>query len=366
MVRRALKMLAMTAAMLAVMDLGVAGALSALEASGKGGSILRFFEYGRSVPGKLRAWVEHPDAPGNLFDVAWRASMIARSAESFAAEDPSAPVVRVYGMSFVGNVVSAAARQAPALRVEMHSGPGAPPNFTFAAFLDDRANRRAGDVAVLGVLASSLHGMASFSNRFWSFEQPAPFTYPIFLPDSADGLVRIEPVVETPEEELAILADPAEGAAWRAQVAEVDRLYSREAFVAPALDVSPFFRLVRRSLAQGAIERRKIAAVEEGGEFPVAEILRRMIAEFARVAREDGQTPVVVLIQDQRGRRDLVDMVAPTLEETGVAVVASVEVADPRDPTAFVSDGHFRRRVDDRLGTLFLERLPPGFLDASR
>ena len=51
-------------------------------------------------------------------------------------------------------------------------------------------------IVVLGFLSSSLHAMASLSNRTWSFEQPAPFTYPVFLPEGAGLRADLHPVAD--------------------------------------------------------------------------------------------------------------------------------------------------------------------------
>lgn len=59
------------------------------------------------------------------------------------------------------------------------------------------ANRRKDDVAVLGILSSSVPALAALSNRTWMFEQPAPFTYPVFRPDAQGGLKRIDPLVRS-------------------------------------------------------------------------------------------------------------------------------------------------------------------------
>lgn len=364
--KKTLSMLGLVLLFLLALDTGVGLVLTWAGRSGHLGGLVRYFDYGRSVPGKLAEWEARPGRPGNLYDVAWRDALLARSAAGFAAEDPAAgPVIRSYGMSFVNHVTDAAQAQDPALVVDAHAGPGAPPNFTYSLFRDDRANRRAGDVVVLGILSSGVPAMAALSNRTWVFEQPAPFTYPVFrpAPDPAsgeDGLARIEPLVATEAQQRALAQDPGAARAWRDQLAQQDAFYGATTFGAPWLDISPFARLVRRALAL-----RHVARVEEdlleGDAYPYAEVLGRMISGFARMARADGQVPVVMLIQTgDRRDADLLAIARPVLEREAIPYLATATLADPRDTNNFVPDGHYRPEVDAAFARAFRGLLPGG------
>ena len=345
------------------MDFGVQLALN----HGAPQSLVRFFDYGRSVPGKLATWAARPEQPGNLRDVAWRDAMMRASAEGFAAEKAvtgtERRVVRGYGMSFLNNILTEAQKADPGLVIDLHAGPGAPVNATHAMFLDDRPNRRAGDVVVLGVLSDTLEGMFSLSNRTWVFEQPAPFTYPVFSPDPAGpGLIRTDPLVQSLADEDRLTTDPALAAAWEAQLAQGDRAHVAAAFRWPLLDASPLVRLLRRAQVMPELALRRRAAMAELSDpaSPGAETLRRILAGFAAEARADGQVPVVALIQGNRPGPDLGALFCPGLRAQGVTCFATAEVQDPRDPRAFLGDGHFRPEVDARLGAAFLAVLPPG------
>lgn len=354
--RRHLALIGLTLLALVLIDLLAAAALSSGAAPG---ALVRYFEYGRSVPGKLAQWVAHPDMKGALFDVAWRGEKIAESRALFAAEAPDAgPTVRGYGMSFVGHILTPAHELDPSLGLDLHGGPSAPPNYCYALFLDDRAQRRPGDVAVLGILSSSTAAMASMSNQTWNFEQPAPFTYPVFLPDGASGLRAVEPRVATAEQQRAALSDPAQAAAWAAQLAAEDLLYAPEAYALPGLDISPFARLVRRSLATDATRRAEAAVLAEDGTYPWREVLARMIRDFVETARADGQVPVVFLIQGRDpGDPDLREAALPVLQALDAPYLATADVASPRDGANYLGDGHLTPAANDLLAARFLEIL---------
>lgn len=329
-------------------------ALVALALPRAPGALRNFFEYGRSVPGKIAEWQVAGSGSGNLLGVAWRPDILAQSATDFAAEDPTAgPVIRSYGMSFTQQLLGAAQELRPGLLLDQHNGPAAPPNFAYAVMLDDRENRRAGDIVVIGILSSSLPALGSFSNRVWNFEQPAPFTYPVFRPAAAGGLERRDPVLTS----LAELDDPAKATAFDAQMQAEDDLWSAAAFSLPALDTSPFARLLRRKLASGAINAREAQIISHplDGAMPWAEVLQRMVRETARLAREDGQIPLVVLIQ-ARGtdQPQLAAALRPTLEAEGIPYLATEDIADPRDASAFLPDGHFTPATNRKLAEKML------------
>lgn len=350
--RETLSVLGLTLVMLVALDLAVAGVLRVAEAQGRLGSLVQYFEYGRSVPGKLARWRENPGAPGNLYDVAWLPEELARSAEAFAAE-PAAqgPVIRSYGMSFVNNILAGAAQADPSITVDLHAGPGASANYVYTFFHEDRAHRRDGDVVVLGILSSSVPALGAMSNRSWNFEQPSPFTYPIYRPEGGGtGLHRTDPQVQSLAEDQAL--SPEAAADWAAQLRREDAFYSPVTFGLTWADASPFLRLLRRSWAQSHVARISDRQLEE---FPHAEVLRRMIADFAATARADGQYPVVVLVQT-RGplMPDLYAIAEPVLSREAIPYLWTPDHADPMQADLFVPDGHYRPDIDRMLGEAFL------------
>lgn len=346
--------LGLTLVALVVLDLMVAGVLAVAKERGMATSLVRYFEYGRSVPGKLEQWQQEPGTPGNLFDVAWRGG-ISDSDKAYLADAPP-PVIRAYGMSFVGNILREAEAQDPELVVDFHTGPAAPANYTYALFADDPAQRRAGDVAVLGILSSSVSALFAMSNRTWAFEQPAPYTYPIFRPAPEGGLDRIDPLINSAAEERALRQAPEAAAAWTAQLREHDAFYAPVTMSGAWLDHSPFLRLIRRALATRFVENRKAWLTSE--DRPAREILNRMISAFAQTARAEGLVPVVFLIQSRDVHDvDLLAATQGTLVAESIPYLATAEHFDPQDISGFLGDGHYKRAVDAQFGAAFLELL---------
>lgn len=350
------KIIALTVLTVLLLDITVASVLRVAQQQGRLGALVQYFEYGRSVPGKIERWREQPGLPGNLRDVAWRDDLVAESQAAFATE-ADAPRVRTYGMSFVNDILRSASALDPDMVVDAHAGPAAPPNFTFAAFEDDAMNRRPGDVVVLGILSSSVHGMAALSNRTWLFEQPAPFTYPIYRP-SSDGLTRIDPLVASLEDEDALRADPNALSEWNEQLHREDSFFSPVTFGGVWLDHSPFMRLVRRAFASGVMTSRSKSVLSQpaDGGFPYEETLRRMAVAFSDRARADGQVPVVFLIQSRSpGDPDLRNILVETLESAEIPYLATADYYDVRNPSGFLADGHYRKSVNALFAEAFLE-----------
>lgn len=349
---RPLKTILAILAWLIAADIVVALVLSA--GIGPLAPLERYFDYGRSVPGKLARWQAEPDMPGNLFDVGWIEDVTRRSAEGFAAEgSETGQVVRSYGMSFANDIMRAARDEDPALTIDLAGAPAAPPNWALATFQADMGNRRPGDVVVLGVLSSAVPAMFSLSNRTRNFEQPAPLTYPVFRLESGDTLIKTEPLITSPAAERALVVDPAARAAWADQLRREDALWQAGAFELSVLDSSPFLRLLRRSLATSAIDdaRAQIAADTDRWQ----PVLAAMMLDFARQARAEGLTPVVLLIQTQGGGApDLARHIAPALAADGVAYLATVEHVDPRQPGNFLPDGHYTKPANAVLARAFL------------
>lgn len=352
--RNTFKIACMTLVSLIVLDGLVAATLTWADRNERLGSLVWFFEYGRSVPGKLERWEQNPNTSGNLYDVGWRSSAVETSAAIFAEEPAdTAPVIRSYGMSFTLRISQQFSELRSNINWDSHAGPAGPPNYTYALFQDDRANRREGDIAVLGVLSSVVPTMAAMSNQTRVFEQPAPLTYPIFRPDGDDGIIRIDPLVTSPAQQRALAQDPQAHAAWRDQLAREDAFYSPITFGLTWLDASPLARLSRRALAKSHINDTTAAIINED-VYPYQTVLPLMIRDFARTARADGQIPVVVLIQTNRPQDvDILTIAQPILDAENIPYLATVDVVDPKDPLNYAPDGHYSAEVD----RLFAQRL---------
>ena len=344
--KRTLQLLTMTFAALIVLDLCVGFTLSALKDRSRLTGLTNYFDLGRSVPTKIADWKETPDSGANLFDVAGVDDIIDRSKAGFSAEELSnAQVLRNYGMSFSNRLGEAAIQLQPDYTLDSHGGPAAPANHTYALFNADRNNRRAGDIVMFGILSSSVPYITSMSNRSWAFEQPAPFTYPVY--NIVNGqLGTIQPQVVTVENELALSESKNLSDAWLRQLKNEDFFYSELAFAAPWLDRSPFAKLVRRALVLRDLEDRRREALSNKAD-EIHEVMMTMLGNYSEMAMADGQIPIVVLIQTCSPLDiNLRDFLGKDLETKGIRYIATEDFVDPTDPTKFIGDGHYVKEAD--------------------
>jgi hypothetical protein len=342
----------LTIFVLILLDLTVAFGLNWAESHNKFDSLVRYFEYGRSVPGKIKKWHEVKNVKGNLLDVAWLPNLVEESSVAFADEHYSKPVIRTYGFSFVNHIMKQLVSINDQYPWDAHAGPGAPPNFTFSAFENDRENRKSGDIVILGVLSSSLTGMAALSNQTWAFEQPAPFTYPIYTIEESK-LAKTEPVVYDLQDQLRVFNDDQAKSEWYQQLAEHDKFFSPITYGMVWLDNSPFVRLVRRTLAKSHIQSIK-SNILESQEYDYKNILGAMFKSFAEKARKDGQLPIVMLIQSNKpDDPNLLALYKQVLEQEKITYFSTENYFSPKDTSGFLPDGHYKQHVD----TLFAEEL---------
>lgn len=323
--------------------------------SARPSTLQQYFDYGRSLRGKLQRIVG-PDSAS--------ADPIARAGWIGDLCTPKQPVpagklgVAFYGMSFSNHIAEAIEKMDPTIRTIEYAGPAAPPNHSYACFLRQRGGRDPNPVQVLGILASSVKGMLTLTGMTTTFEKPSPFTFPRYLPDGNGGLHEVVPLIST-ESELrdAVLHSPAKWDAFVAQLAANDRFYNATYMAGPTWsDQSTFVRLVRRSLAQHRARERGNAFYKKAGfsyDAELGPVLQTMVREFATKCRAEGQAPLVLLIQDQGSPDALAKLLAPTLDAAGVPYVSTIDIAPATDPSNFIPDGHFtddaNRRISERV-----------------
>ena len=317
-------------------------------------SLERYFEYGRSVEGKLPRIVGPTDettAPiafaGWLHPEDWEV-------QPSTPEKEDGILIAVYGMSFAADLGDSVCALDGRFTMRFIGGPAAPPNFAYAAYELDRGHHE-GKVAVLGILASSLRGMMTLTGMTWNFEQPFPFTYPRYT--VSEGVLEAEwPRIRSLPELRVALEDPVEWRLFVNQLAEHDVYYTPLLFEESVLDYSGIVRMLRRAWAQ----RRNLWIVDSihgpGGfssSAPFVPALNEMIAEFAEACRQDGIVPVVYLVNDRGYSDHLFELVEPVLVKYEIPFISSHESVDPDNPASFIGDGHFTEAANERIGEAF-------------
>ena len=321
----------------------------------RAGQLTRYFDYGRSVEGKVRAMVgPEGTLPPPLVQAGWIEPPSDQPVRAGKGQDL---LVAVYGMSFAVNIAKHMQDEDKRIALRLAGGPGATLSHSYALYNADRGHHEA-DVVVLGILASSLPALMTISHMTWNFEEPSPHFYPRF--SVVDGkLSRYSPSVSTLAQLQAASRDESR---WRAVV---DELSSHDAFYDPlvfrswSLDESVLARLARRGWGQS----RKRASIDRfhdtagyTNELGLLDVTRALVTAFITQVRSDGKLPVVLAINDRGYPDHLHRVLAPIVAGSGAVYLSTHEVAPASDASNFLKDGHFVP-AKDRLIALKLSEL---------
>ena len=318
----------------------------------------RFFDYGRSIEGKLRLMIGPDDASSHpLLRAGWIDQIVGSAGEDGwdVARKGQRLRIACYGMSFAFSICREMASFDNTVVLRLLGGPAAPLSHLHALYMRDRGGRDA-DVVVLGILASSLPALYSAAYMTWNFEAPGAYTYPRYWLVGG-RLERASSPVSSLEGLRAALLDPARWRAFRNDLRRLEEGFIPPVFDATVLDHSAIVRIVRRSLAH----RSKRAAIDRfhdkhgfRAESGIVELAAALAIDFARAVQEDGATPLILLLNDQGYGDDLFRALAPALDDASIAYVSTHEIAPATDPVNFIGDGHFTKLRDRAIAEQLL------------
>jgi len=324
-----------------------------------------YFHYGTSIEAKLRRMVAASDsASAPVARAGWLEPFNDGNAPLVAR--PGGRLVAVYGQSFAFQVVGPMVRMDTSLTLRTRGGPASPASHGYALWSADRGRVRP-DVAILGILASSVRGIDANSAAAWQFESPSPFTYPRYRVAADGSLVASPPFLRSLADLRGALADPARWRTWEEQVARDDAWYDPLLWRASWLDRSSLARLLRRAWAQRE-QRLRLARLHDRDGFredaEAVRVLRALAGSFVDGCRADGTLPVVLLLEDGGYSDHLSRLLGPELERRGAVWLGTHALADPSNPMNLKGDGHFIEAVNERLARELLRRVRAGLDDA--
>jgi hypothetical protein len=324
----------------------------------QGAALQNYFDYGRSIEGKLRRLVgKTPGGEAPIVTAGW----LARECDVGTAPVPGKIGFDIYGMSFTNQIADQMERLDPGLASRRFGGPAAPPNHSYACFLRRLAgNRTLAPLQIIGVLASSVRRMETVTGLTTSFEGPMPFTYPRYSLTHDGHLEGRMPSIRTEDDLRSALADPQKWRLFEEDLAAADYFYSTAIFKEDALDRSVMARMIRRAWGQHVMnERTDALRTRDGfsGAPDIMPVLRAMLIDFARKARERGARPIVILIEDRGYGGTISTPVAPTLEANKIEFISTSTLVAPNDSGNFVPDGHFTSAAFEKIAQAVLHLL---------
>jgi hypothetical protein len=342
---------------LALFDFGVN--LTFGSAAGSKTSLGRYFEYGRSVEGKLeRAMAADPKTEGQILSAGWLSQEELRQRPDRPANGADL-LVAVYGQSFAMHAANEMATLDKRITIRGVGGPAAPPSHSYAAYKADVENRKA-DVVIFGILSASVPDMGSMSGLIWHFENPAPFTFPRYR--VRDGqLLEEQPLIRSEAQfKQAFRSRSPEWERFKAQLRKSDRGYDAFTFEQSPADASSIVRLVRRGWVAHHDGYELGVYDPQRGFDPTSEdvqALKAMILDLAQRTHARGER-FIVLLMHAKGQSDhLHAALAPFLEQASIEFISTHTLFSANDPTNFLPDSHYQPSVNHRLAQTLASRI---------
>lgn len=316
-------------------------------------SLERYFDYGRSIQGKLSRTLSEPTPEGlKLLNAGWIDPQSWQTQPTTVEADDDL-LVAIYGMSFAKDIGQALIKLDSQITLRNMSSPAAPPSHSFAKFMADTDKKNA-DVVVIGILASSVQRMRSVSGMSWSYESPTPYTYPYYTLTNEDKLVAVEPAIKTGDDFIqSFQAQDEQWKRFKQQMKQYDQPFDAFVFNRNMSDRSAIVRLIRRGWANRVRgqSQKGLYAPETGFNPKASEIrtLKVMLSEFVRTAQAADQTPIILLINDQGYADALPTVLMPHLDSLEAQVLSTHSIASSSDPKNFIDDGHFTEEANQKI-----------------
>jgi len=321
-------------------------------------SLQRFFNYGRSIEGKLRELIKPDDKQSGPIVVAgWTDSVCRRTVSNVSGSLG----ISIFGNSFSGQLTDAIRKVDSTTSVEEYLGPGAPPSHSYACFVEENAfGGDPHDVQIIGITASSLPRMESIWGVTTSFEYPQPYAFPRYRIGPDGNLIAHEPSVRSPDDLRRILSDRAKWDDWLAELSANDYFYVRSLTSEDLADKSVMARMVRRGFAQQISRSRSAKLRGNDGKFvapDIVNVLPKLISNFVKIARDSGKRPIVVLFEEYGYDGTLMPLLGSTLAHDHIEYVYSGDFAPAKDLRNYVSDGHFTPESNVKIATALLKMI---------
>jgi hypothetical protein len=355
--RKVISILLWTVGFLGLIDFGIGAIFGLPVDQTRPSTVLQnYFDYGRSIEGKLRRDVGvTPDQDAPIVKAGW----LENECNTATQAQPGKISFDIYGMSFSNQIADHMERLDAGLVSQRFGGPSAPPNHSYACFIHRiESVGNLATIQIFGILASSLRRMETISGLTTSFEGPMPFTYPRYGLTADGRLKGYMPSITTPDDLRAALADPAKWRFYLNELANNDVFFARAIFQEDIFDQSVLGRLIRRAWGQRVLRDRTDALRAKGvSGVPDALVLRAMLLDFATKARAAGQRPIVLLIEDRGYGNALSSAAVPVLQHSNIEYVATSAIATPDDTSNFEADGHFTSLVNEKIARAVLSVL---------
>ncbi len=317
----------------------------------KPGRLQDYFEYGRSVEGKLlkmtrpSAGESGPRVMGGWLKSAKYKSLLKE------ASNKGEILIALYGMSHTEELWKAISKTDKRYLIRGFMAAGATPNWSYAAYEFDKGRHKAA-VVILGILTNGVALVTSTTGMTAHFDMSYPYTFPRYTVKNEDLVVEHPPYYDA-KDYLEYFYDQSKWNEYRAWLAEYDKYYDSILFQRSIFDYSSFFRLFRRAYSERQKQRLLKRVYTKTGfneESEEVTIIRAIIRSFAESAREENTIPIIYIVNTQ-GRGDhLFRVLKPVLDAHKIPYLSTHIISPPDDPRVFLTENsHFTQSKDMEL-----------------
>jgi hypothetical protein len=317
-----------------------------------------YFEYGRSIEGKLSRMTRASRAETAPITLSgWYDPMEITEERS----KPDASIVTFYGPSHTVNLARALGRTSDRFSPRVVAAPGATTNWAYGAYLRDRGGGKSRAV-VLGFVSLNLAMISSFSPMIWNMDFPMPYTADRFYLEGK-RLRIIHAPYKSFDEYVKTFYNPTKWSAALKFFAENDPFYDSFEMRANVLDHSSLWRLFRRAHGQNRLRDLQKSLFDQSGfrsDSEQVRVARAIIREFAVQARGDGMIPVIYITNSLGYADYLFKALRPVLEADNIPYLSSDTIVSPYDSRGYLPDGHFTDEEDNRLAAALVDVIKNG------
>ncbi len=310
----------------------------------------RYFEYGRSAEGKLERMTglqEQDSAP--IISHAWLQNECRKSTKG--EEGGKKTIVGVYGMSHTKLLGEALGRLRSDFVIRDVTGPGAPPNWSMAAYLTDRECQKA-EVVILGIMTDSVPFVTATTGATAYFDMAYPYTFPRFRKNGQD-IEAVYPPFLSKSGYREYFFDRNKWTTYRQWLEQNDKYYNGFLFRKSILDRSVILRLVRRAFAESYKGKMTERIYTPNGFLVNSEevlLTQDIVRTFAKMARGDGSLPIIYAVSNQNRKDHLFSMLKPALDADHIPYLSTHIICPPDDPKIFLPvNTHFIPEKDVEL-----------------
>jgi hypothetical protein len=251
-------------------------------------------------------------------------------------------LVAVYGMSHVGLLGGAIAKVNSKYVIRYITAPGAIPTWSLAAFQLDMKRCRP-DVAIFGIMTDAVPLVSATSGATAYFDMCYPYTFPRYIVNDGRLQAAYPPFVSVGEYRDYFYSR-RKWSEYRTWLEKHDAFYDPLLFERSFFDHSSIIRMIRRAYFEFRRKERLDKIYGKDGFNAQSEdvkVLRLIVREFAKSARERNIIPVIYIVNNQ-GRSDhLYKILKPVLDADTIPFFSTDTICPPDNPRFFLANSHF-------------------------